>query len=137
MKWIPNITLILILSLCTLSTQANDSHLIERYTQDGQKIKVQVLLVGKICYYKRELASLALPFEEAYPDYSQTRAEYYIANGREGALIPVKARNYVEILKPMLIGHPRLFRNLGRKGYTFQELFHIIDAYNRKQKGLA
>ncbi|MEO0339828.1 MAG: hypothetical protein AAF242_11490 [Bacteroidota bacterium] len=116
----------------TSSPDKVDYQPVKRYTVDGQLLEVDVLIRGKLSYFKRAGGNVAVPFQESYPDWSTATDAYYVAQGQEGKLHRIHAGNYQKVLRPMLATKPKLARKLGKKGYNYRALYFIIQDYNQQ-----
>jgi hypothetical protein len=107
---------------------ANDE--LHTITWEGQEIKAQLEVKGQISLYSTQVAQ-AVPFSESYNPTDQETAFFILPKNGEAA-IRLYRFNYKKILREHLASKPEIANQIGSKGYRYDDIQAILQAYNQK-----
>lgn len=104
---------------------------VKKVTRSGDTIDVQLVAEGNISLYSGESQVLpaTIPEDPTVP-YTKSITTFYLSQGNDH-LTEVHCGNYRKVLRTHMQDKPEIAEKIGKKGYKFNDLEGIVQAYNR------
>jgi len=124
-------TIFILTTLLFGSFLITNSHPIEKINKKGKSVFLNTVVEGSIDLYEKEIEVLkpTIP-EDPMESYTEIQTSYYISKDSFEGIEELKASNYKKLLKTLMADKPEIADNIGKKGYRYNDIEKIIQAYN-------